>query len=61
MTLFNDMSVQFKVTWKNRPLNVTAWSSGPWLWLVTLQAEAMQMPNLTLKVYDFDGSGEEAA
>lgn len=63
MTLFNEISVQCEVTWKNRPLNISAWSSGPRLWLliVTLQAEARQAPNLTRRVSDFDVSGEEAA
>ena len=63
MTLFNEISVQFEVTWKDRLLNVTAWCSGPRLWLLiaTLQAEARQTPNLTCRVSDFDVSGEEAA
>jgi hypothetical protein len=63
MTVFNEISVQFKVTWKNWPLNLTAWSGGFWLWLLiaTLEAEAMQMPKLTLRDSDFDGSGKVAA
>lgn len=48
--------------WKNGPLNVAAWSSSFWLWLliVTMEAGAMQMPELTLRDSDFDSSAEEA-